>query len=241
MALVTCKECGKEVSNKAKTCPSCGAKAPKKTSLLTWLVLILILLGVYSSFDTTAPSDKADAKANSKIKDSNVSKGTTEQSSKAEPKEQLPVWRTNTSKDEMTGELKAFAHSPIAYPKKRMSFPYSDVTTWMGVGCDGSNEWAYFGFSDSPNITNDENKDGYSIIKTRLKWDEQIEDATLTQDWGDKFLNLRNDAYIISKIETSDSVMLELKWHGEQSVHFEYSLRGSKKAITDIRSMCGNK
>lgn len=26
MALVKCKECGKEVSNKAKTCPGCGAK-----------------------------------------------------------------------------------------------------------------------------------------------------------------------------------------------------------------------
>ncbi|WP_412514572.1 MULTISPECIES: zinc-ribbon domain-containing protein [Shewanella] len=30
MALVKCKECGEEVSTKAKTCPKCGAKAPTK-------------------------------------------------------------------------------------------------------------------------------------------------------------------------------------------------------------------
>ncbi|WP_305831489.1 zinc-ribbon domain-containing protein [Pseudomonas aeruginosa] len=26
MALIKCKECGAQVSNKAKACPSCGAK-----------------------------------------------------------------------------------------------------------------------------------------------------------------------------------------------------------------------
>ena len=52
MALVICKECGEQVSTKAKTCPSCGAKPPKKTSIVTWMVLILILLGVYGAWQT---------------------------------------------------------------------------------------------------------------------------------------------------------------------------------------------
>lgn len=47
MALVKCKECGEGVSTKAKICPKCGAKPPKKTSLVTWTVLIMILLGVF--------------------------------------------------------------------------------------------------------------------------------------------------------------------------------------------------
>lgn len=42
MALKKCKECGNKVSTKAKNCPQCGAKAPKQTSLLTWVFTGLI-------------------------------------------------------------------------------------------------------------------------------------------------------------------------------------------------------
>lgn len=43
MAIKPCKECGAPVSDKAESCPRCGAKQPKKTSTLTWIVLFLIL------------------------------------------------------------------------------------------------------------------------------------------------------------------------------------------------------
>jgi hypothetical protein len=42
MALVKCHECKKEISKSAKTCPNCGTK-PRRTSLFTWLVLILFI------------------------------------------------------------------------------------------------------------------------------------------------------------------------------------------------------
>ena len=42
MALITCKECKNTVSDTAEKCPSCGAKVPKKTSMLTWAVVILL-------------------------------------------------------------------------------------------------------------------------------------------------------------------------------------------------------
>lgn len=45
MALVKCKECGQEVSQKATSCPKCGAPIKKKTSLFTWIVAIV--LGVW--------------------------------------------------------------------------------------------------------------------------------------------------------------------------------------------------
>lgn len=38
MGLVTCKDCKTQMSDQAKACPKCGAPAPKKTSLFTWLV-----------------------------------------------------------------------------------------------------------------------------------------------------------------------------------------------------------
>ena len=52
MALIKCKECGEKVSTKAKNCPSCGAKAPKKTSIVTWGVLVLILLAIFGAIHT---------------------------------------------------------------------------------------------------------------------------------------------------------------------------------------------
>lgn len=53
MALVKCKECGEQISTKAKSCPKCGASAPKKTSMFTWLVLILFILIMYFSSKTS--------------------------------------------------------------------------------------------------------------------------------------------------------------------------------------------
>ncbi len=52
MALVKCKECGEKVSTKAKSCPNCGAKPPKKTSIVTWAVLALILFVAYGTWQT---------------------------------------------------------------------------------------------------------------------------------------------------------------------------------------------
>lgn len=40
MALVKCKECGKEISSTVKVCPSCGYK--KKPSKLTYFIVIIL-------------------------------------------------------------------------------------------------------------------------------------------------------------------------------------------------------
>ena len=44
MALIKCKECGHEVSDKADKCPNCGAPVPKKSS--AGGVVIILLLGL---------------------------------------------------------------------------------------------------------------------------------------------------------------------------------------------------
>ena len=44
MSLIKCKECGKEISNKAESCPNCGVKLPKKTSIITWAILASIVI-----------------------------------------------------------------------------------------------------------------------------------------------------------------------------------------------------
>ncbi len=43
MALVSCKECGTEVSTKAAACPKCGAKV-KRTKWWLWIPISLVVL-----------------------------------------------------------------------------------------------------------------------------------------------------------------------------------------------------
>lgn len=59
MAMIKCKECKSEISDKAKVCPNCGAPVPKKTSLLTWIALISIILIVV--LELTQPENKHSA------------------------------------------------------------------------------------------------------------------------------------------------------------------------------------
>ncbi|MDA8485132.1 hypothetical protein NNO07_18860 [Pseudomonas resinovorans] len=44
MALVKCKECGNQVSNKARACPSCGVKVPKRVGIIGWLFVLFVVL-----------------------------------------------------------------------------------------------------------------------------------------------------------------------------------------------------
>lgn len=229
MAMVKCKECNEDVSTKATACPRCGAKLPEKTSRLTWLVLILVVLFIY----TINKSDD-NAKADSQSNVSNTSKEVVKESPPPEPS-----WSTTFSKDEMTGKISAYTHSPRSYPSKKMSFPYHNVYSYMGIGCDGKSEWVYFGFNDAPNLANDETKDGHSLIRTRVKWDKEVENVALTQDWGAKFIHFRdNDSDVISRISASKTALLELKWHGEQPVYFNFTLNGSSKALSEVRAKC---
>lgn len=76
MSLTKCKECGEEISKKAKKCPRCGAPAKKKTSLFTWIVTILIVLwavGYFSNPSTTSRSPSPSTTSSSSSKSSSYS------------------------------------------------------------------------------------------------------------------------------------------------------------------------
>lgn len=148
------------------------------------------------------------------------------------------AWSHSTSKDKMTGKRSAYASSSTVGPTKKMGFPYGDTKAWLGVGCNGNNEWTYIGFNKPPNLSDTETKDGYNLIRTRIKWDKQVEDVTLNQDWGASFIHFRDNESVITKIVNSKSVLLELKWYGEQTTYFKFPLSGSSASLKNIRSLC---
>lgn len=151
-----------------------------------------------------------------------------------------PRWSTFSSEDKMTEEVSHFATSPSVGPERPMDFPYHDVEAWLGVGCQGKDEWAYLGFTAGPNLTNDETEDGYDLIRTRARWDTKVETITLRQDWGSRFLHFYDDTgSVIAKIIRSRSLLVELYWYGQGRVYFHFPLSGSGAAIQEIRKACG--
>jgi len=53
--LKKCKECGNSVSPKAKACPNCGAPVAKKTSPITWFVLIIFIVIFWGAISGETP------------------------------------------------------------------------------------------------------------------------------------------------------------------------------------------
>ncbi|WDP90883.1 MAG: hypothetical protein HUN04_14750 [Desulfobacter sp.] len=144
-------------------------------------------------------------------------------------------WKTSVSVDEMTGKTSAYAFSPSVGPTKSMNWPYHTVKAWLGVGCDGKSEWVYIGFSEAPNLSIRGTEEGYYVFGTRVKWDSIIENETLTQGWGENFIHFEGDRFAISKIESGNSVLVELPWHGNGKVYFKFPLNGSSAALKSMR------
>ena len=146
-------------------------------------------------------------------------------------------WKV-TQEREMPMRANSCCTSKDASPTERMDFPYSDVKGWLGVGCDGNSEWAYVGFTTAPNLQNTTTEDGYNRISTRIKFDDEVEQITMTQDWSSKFIHFRNDSDIIEKFMTANTILLEMNWYGEGKSYFRFSGSGSTRAITQIRQSC---
>jgi hypothetical protein len=55
MPLITCKECGNEVSSEAKACPKCGARVKRRS--LAWLWVLIVPLGIFVVFAIIGGND----------------------------------------------------------------------------------------------------------------------------------------------------------------------------------------
>jgi hypothetical protein len=150
----------------------------------------------------------------------------------------LGQWRTSFDTDPMTGKRSAYAHSPRTSATERIDWPYQDTRAWLGFGCDGSSEWAYIGFSETPNLTKTTTEDGYNTFQARVKWDEHLTEQDLIQEWGSSFIHFRSDQTAIANMITASTLLVELNWYGEGRTYFRFSLRGSQAAISKARASC---
>lgn len=231
MTVSACTSCGAEISKKAESCPKCGEPGKKRTSGVTWFVLfIFIAFGFATISQDSTPVASANA-------DDSVLQEIEITSTRIEVPEK-PKWYTFSSIDEMTGKFSAYTGMPDSTGYPVMTFPYGRAKASLHVGCDKKSEWAYFHFNQSPNLAKTQTEDGYNIIKTTIRWDDKVEKIKLRQDWGAQSIHFQDGRSAIKNIAASSEMLLKLEYHGQQPVYFDFSLRGSTKALQDIRAMC---
>lgn len=71
MAMIQCKECNKEMSSSAKSCPACGAKNKKPVYKRVWFWILIVFIGIptltsvinggLNTTETNAPSSASSA------------------------------------------------------------------------------------------------------------------------------------------------------------------------------------
>lgn len=111
MAIKPCKECGAPVSDKAESCPMCGAKQPKATSVLTWVCVgILGLAAIIWMYSDKTPSASSGG----------VSTTQATESENVKPKN----WQYKTTKDDMRGTTTNFA-TTVSTNTVNFDFPYN--------------------------------------------------------------------------------------------------------------------
>lgn len=154
---------------------------------------------------------------------------------------QAQGWTNNWSKDEMTGERKAFAFSPDTSPTKPLDFPYTGITASLAFGCDTTDEWAYIVFSEKPNLANTKAQSGgYSTFSTRVRWDDNVKTVGMSQEWGARFIHFQSDSNAIANMQGAEEALVELNWYGSGKVYFPFSLQGSADAIASARKSCNS-
>jgi len=223
-----------------------GKRGIPRTGLRVLAGVTLILLGM-CAFGASVEDEVDDAGGSTteNVDATTLTENESDNMEEAEPPAPSPrrsEWRLSKAVDNFDGEIHWYASSKRIRPDTRMSFPYGGTRSELKYGCsngpNGFSEWAFFWFSNSPNLINDEIQDGYDIHKARSKWDDSIETITLTQTWGEDILHFRYDDWGINAMKNHDRAMLELQWFEEGRVTFTYSLIGAKETIEEARANC---
>jgi len=146
-------------------------------------------------------------------------------------------WTITKEVDKMTGEASYCITSKSVSPLRPMHFPYRNVTANLVVEFDGNLKWIYLAFNTVPNLVGGELRDGYNEIGIRVRFDDSIEGITISHDWGSHFLYCEFPDFLLPKLVHSKTVLIELPWHGQGDVYFEFNLRGLSRAIKRLNSI----
>jgi hypothetical protein len=153
-------------------------------------------------------------------------------------------WLMDVQRQEMTGEKICIATSSLTSPTRTLDFPYNDLTAMLFIRVqesDGSYTTGVI-FSGGLNLTGGEYAtDGsyYSIV-TRVRWDEEIVPTMFREPQGLNLIFAYDTQSFAEHIVNAKTALLELVWHAQGTVYFNFSLVGSSNAISSALAACGN-
>ena len=243
MALVKCRECGVQVSSKAKTCPNCGVKAPKKTSIVTWAVLIFIIFAAWGSIMSP---DRSSNPSRSSVATNSSTPASTPKPKVSEPAKPRNAWNYRVDKDKMTGKETGYI---VAYSKNTLKGWLKDGKVIMGYTCGIG---FYVRINDVGFATDDIDCGRYSCTHdhhARVRFDDGPTESVYFDVWDDNndgmtLLNRKYshqekmEAYFINGMKSGQTMYLELETfqtNGMQQIA-EFSLTGFTAAINSCPS-----
>ena len=215
MALKPCKECGSQVSDKAESCPQCGAKVKKDVPRwVVWLVLICIGLAIIGSCQPSSTS-KSSASSNS---NSGLA---------SEPKSN---WVSNSSTDEMRGTKSQTTYTS-SVNKVNFEFPYSGGSNLnLMVRNNASQKDVIITISKGQFLCG--MIDGCEV---NFKFDNNpVQSITMVEsdshDSDILFIKYPKTANsVIQKLKNSQKLIIEPKFYQEGSKQFTFELSGFKE------------
>lgn len=216
MALKNCKECGSQISDKAVSCPICGAKQPKKTSIIALVLAGLVLLVVISGILKKNDSDKEVAQnSNTATKD---------------VKQPVQNWIVTESTDEMRN-TKSVTMTNISKNSVDFEFPYQGGSNLhLIVRNRGGEKDLIIGISKGQFTCS-----SYQGCNVQFKFDDQaIQTIEMvgsdSRDSDVLFVSSsKTTDALINRIANSRKLVVEPNFYKEGKRQFTFDLDGFKK------------
>lgn len=228
MAVKPCKECGGPLSDKADSCPRCGAKV-KKMGMFSKIILgffaFFVICGVIGSLASNNSSNKNTANASNASAENAEPAATLQAEVPQEPKN----WYYDSKKDELHGTTTKFAGTE-SLNSANFDFPYeggSKLYLTVRKNHDGAD--VYITISKGQFVCGI--VDGCDVA---FKFDDgQIMNITMVEpdSHNSDMLFVRLDSTeqkIINKLQTSKKLIIAPKFYQHGDVQFKFDVSNYK-------------
>ena len=218
MAIKPCKECGGPVSDKAESCPQCGAKQKKKTSMLAWFGLVLLVLaGIGMCAEKSIDSKSSTQSSVTEISQNKPTETNTEE---------LKNWQYETSKDEMRGIESKFA-TTVSTNTIDFDFPYNGGSKLiLTLRKRGAEVDVMIAVSKGQILC------GIQNCETAFKFDNGVvQSITMSEpeSYSSDLLFIAYDktkSKIISQLKNSKKLVIEVPFYQEGKKQFTFDVSG---------------
>ena len=151
-------------------------------------------------------------------------------------------WQVKKEINPVSNIASYYAISPYSKPMSSLQFPYSDVKSWVNVGCDSEkNTWAYISHTKS-NFTGGKWSNSSKVhYNVRFKFDDKNKLKFSLREKGNSLFVYTDKSAFIDNLKSATHMTTGIEWYKQGDVYFKYSMKGSSQAIDSIMMKCGIK